>query len=110
MTVKTYLITNQYLTDFPPDFRCSKNERYIIVQQCKCIYKDFLVGDVELHADFIERQAYCDHMCIYCNEIRTKYKKYRYTGDSRNFRIWFTLMDGTVVEPQHFKLELLLIY
>ena len=65
---KTYLWTNTLTTDFPPEFVGSKNNRYIVVEQCKAIYNNSLVGDVILHADFIERDHYCDYACCFVNE------------------------------------------
>ena len=68
MTTKTYLWTNTYNTPFPPEFVSSKNKRYIIIEQCKAIYNDTLIGDVIMHADFIERDHYCDYSACFVNE------------------------------------------
>ena len=55
MITKTYFWTNSLQTDSTPKFVASKNKRYIVIEQCKAIHNDTLIGDVILHADFIER-------------------------------------------------------
>lgn len=108
---KTYLWTNTLTTDFPPEFVGSKNNRYIVVEQCKAIYNNSLVGDVILHADFIERDHYCDYACCFVNEDpNRKTAKYEYLGTKPSFKVWFTDMNLKPVEVQSFMLRLLLIY
>lgn len=107
---KTYFITNTLETKFPDEFIYSRNPKYIQVIHCRCIYNDYMVGDVELHTNFIQRNDYFDGFVCYTNTILTKYKKYEYTGTKPNFKIWFTDMDGNEVSVQNFKLDLLLIY
>ena len=68
MTTKTYLWTNTLNTAFPPEFVASKNPRYIIIEQCKAIYNNTLIGDVILHADFIERDHFMDYAACFVNE------------------------------------------
>ena len=55
---KTYFWVNQFNNKFPPEFIASKNKKYIVIEQCKAKYKDVLVGDVIMHADFIIRDHY----------------------------------------------------
>lgn len=119
---KRYLVTKSLETNFPLDFITSKNKRWIVVQQCKALVeKDieingeikknaYLIGDIEMHASFIERDNDCDSFCLYTNEIRTKYKKYEITSRKRSFKIWFTDMAGNPVDVSNFTLELLLIF
>ena len=64
--------TNTLETNFPPEFVASKNKRYIINEQCKAIYNDTLIGDVIMHADFIERYHYCDYSACFINEQPNK--------------------------------------
>ena len=107
MTTKTYLWTNTYNTPFPPEFVSSKN----IIEQCKAIYNDTLIGDVIMHADFIERDHYCDYSACFVNEEPNKdTAKYEYVGYKNNFNIWFTDMDLNRVQVDKFMLRLLLIY
>ena len=118
MTTKTYLWTNTYNTPFPPEFVSSKNKRYIIIEQCKAIYNDTLIGDVIMHADFIERDHFCDYSACFVNEEPNKdtakydkdTAKYEYVGYKNNFNIWFTDMDLNKVDVDKFMLRLLLIY
>ncbi len=109
--MKTYLWTNTYKSTFPPEFIASKNRRYIVVEQCKAIINEQLVGDVIMHADFIERDAYLDHSCCFVNEQPNKdTAKYEYTGYKQHFNIWFTDMMQQIIKPETFTLRLLLIY
>ena len=109
MTTKTYLWTNTYNTPFPPEFISSKNHRYIIIEQCKAIYNDTLIGDVILHADFIERDHYYDYSACFVNEEPNKdTAKYEYLGYKHSFNILFTDMDLNNVEVDKFMLRLLL--
>ena len=55
---KTYLWTNTAQKDFPPEFVGSKNKRFIDIEQRKAIYNNTLIGDVIMHADFIERENF----------------------------------------------------
>ena len=107
---KTYFCTSQYNNKFPSEFIQSTNPRWIIVQQCKAIYKGYLIADMSMHASFIERDHYEDYFCIFTNENRTKYKKYSYNSQRQDFTIWFKNMKGESIEPDNFLLELLLIY
>jgi hypothetical protein len=108
---KTYYWTNTFKSSFPPEFIASKNKRYIIVEQCKATYKDQLVGDVILHADFIKRDHYMDYACCFTNEIPNKdTAKYEYNDYSKDFNVWFTDLKGNNIEVDAFVLRLLLIY
>jgi hypothetical protein len=108
---KTYLWTNETKTTFPPEFIASRNKRYIIVEQCKAVLNDELVGDVIMHADFIERNPFLDHSCCFVNEQPNKdTAKYEYKGYKRYFKVWFTNMKQELIEPEMFTLRLLLIY
>jgi hypothetical protein len=108
---KTYYWTNTLNSEFPPEFIASKNRKYIIVEQCKATYNDSLVGDVLLHADFIQRDHYLDYACCFINEIPNKdTAKYEYTGYQKNFRVWFTDIKNNEINVDAFVLRLLLIY
>jgi hypothetical protein len=109
---KTYLSTNTLETEFPSDFLSSTNDKFITVMNCRCIYIDYLVADVQLHVDFIERSQYMDSFCIFTNTIMTKYKKYQVLHPRRKFKIWFTDMAGHDITNliQSFVLELMLTF
>jgi hypothetical protein len=113
MQSKTYFWTNQLNNVFPPEFIASKNQRYIVVEQCKATYKDQLVGDVIMHADFIQRDHYMDYACCFVNEQpnrdTAKYE-FKNTGNKNSFNIWFTDLYGNNIEVDAFALRLLLIY
>ena len=108
---KTYYWTDKIDNEFPPDFIASKNKRYIIVEQVKALYNNKLIGDVLLHADFIERDHYLDYACCFVNEQPNKdTAKYEYKGYRKNFKLWFSDMKGNKVDVDAFILRLLLIY
>ena len=108
---KTYLWTNTLHTSFPPEFVASKNHRFIIIEQCKATYHNTLIGDVILHADFIERDHYMDYAACFVNEEPNKdTAKYEYVGYKQSFNVWFTDMALNKVEVDNFVLRLLLIY
>ena len=108
--VKTYFYTNTAETKLPDEFLTSKKPKYIHVLHCRCVYGDCLVGDVELHASFIQRNDYFDSFVCYTNTILTKYKKYQVTNPRPTFKVWFTDMEGKKVDVQRFKLEMMLEY
>ena len=66
---------------FPPEFIASRNSKWIVIEECKAIFKNQLVGDVLLHADFIHRDHYLDYSCCFVNEEANKdTAKDRYKG------------------------------
>ena len=110
-TTKTYYWTNQLENEFPPDFMASRNKRFIVVEQCKALYSGILIGDIILHADFIERDHYLDYACCFVNEQPNRdTAKYEYKGYRKNFKLWFTDMNNNAIDVDCFMLRLLLIY
>ena len=108
---KTYFWTNTLENEFPPDFMASQNTRYIVVEQCKALYSGKLIGDIVLHADFIERDHYLDYACCFVNEQPNRdTAKYEYKGYRKNFKLWFTDMKQNAIDVDCFMLRLLLIY
>jgi hypothetical protein len=113
---KTYLVTNTFETYFPAEFRSSRNNKWIEVRECRIKYKGKLIGDVCMHADFIERDHYLDYFCTFVNDFaNTRYKKFAYYGTKQSFKIWFTTLDQKPLEIDtpddlSFVLELLLCY
>ncbi len=110
LQMKTYFVTNTLNTTLPAAFVYSTNPKFIHVQHCRAIFKDYLVGDIEMHASFIQRDGYCDNFVCFTNTQLTKYKKYQITGSKPSFIVWFTDMNGKHVNVQNFKLELMLEY
>ena len=111
MIPKTYLWTNTLQTDFPPEFVCSKNQRFIVIEQCKAIYNNTLIGDIIMHADFIERDHFCDYSACFVNEQPNRdTAKYEYNGTKKQFNVWFTDMNLNEISVDKFMLRLLLIY
>lgn len=107
---KTYFYTTQIDNKFPCEFIQSKNNKYIKVISCKLKYKNYLVGDVKVHASFIERDHYDDYFCIMANQDNGYVKKYQYISYTQDFQIWFTNLEGKKIKPDSFILEMLLIY
>ena len=114
--VKTYLITNTYETEFPPEFLAARGPKYIEVRYCcATIGEDgYQPYDMCLHADFITRDAYLDHFVDVCNVIDNgaKHSKYLYPENGKKkFKVWFSTINGENINiPVDFVLKLLLIY
>ena len=107
---KTYFYTTKTKNRFPSEFIQSKNPRIIKVISCKLNYLGFLVGDVKVHASFIERDHFDDYFCTMANSTNNYVKKYDYKSLRQDFKIWFTDLKNNIIEPDSFLLEMLLIY
>ena len=108
--VKTYFMTDQCENQYPIDFVCSTNPRYIEVHPCYIekdstanILPDKLIAGIMMHGDFVERNAYQDHALLMCNERRSKYKKYQIRGCRDSFRLFFTDHDPSVTYEYTFE-------
>ena len=111
MTTKTYFWTNKKENTLPAEFVAARNKKWIVVEECKATVKDTLIGDVIMHADFIQRDAFLDHSCCFVNEeAHSATAKYEIINYQPSFRIWFTDLKQKPVEPEAFTLRLLLIY
>ena len=115
--VKTYLITDTFETDFPPEFVNARGKKYIVVRYCAAeVGDEYMPYDLCLHADFITRDYYLDHFVDVCNIIDTgsKPSKYEYPENGKkSFKVWFCDMKGNRIDdiiPIDFILKLLLIY
>ena len=96
---------------FPPEFVASRNPKWIIIEECKAIFKNQLVGDVVLHADFIHRDHYLDYACCFVSEEANKdTAKYEYNTNVATFTLWFTDLHGEMVDMDGFVFRSLLIY
>ena len=108
---KTYFWTDRLANKFPPEFSSSRNRKWVVVQGCKATLKDKLVGDVILHADFIERDHYLDYACCFVNEEASRdVAKYEIINNRPDFNLWFTDLENNKVDIEAFALRLLLIY
>ena len=89
---KTYYWTNELENNIlPPEFVSSKNKKWIVVEECKLVVNNKIVGDVILHASFVQRDAYLDHSVCFCNEEANRdTAKYEIIGYLPSFKLWFT--------------------
>jgi len=110
MTHKTYYCVSTSNSRFPMDFNTSMRPKFIHVMHCRTISRDYLTGDIQLHASFIQRDGHMDDFVCFTNTVLTKYKKYAFTGNRPDFRLWLTNMQGEVVIVAGFILELMLEY
>jgi hypothetical protein len=54
----------------------------------------FLVYDIQVHADWVERDAFLDSFICFGNTQLTKYKKWKVQSPKQTFKIWFSDMQG----------------
>ena len=103
--------TRKFTFTFPPEFVASRNPKWIVIEECKAIFKNQLVGDVLLHADFIHRDHYLNYACCFVNEEANKdTAKYEYNSNIATFTLWFTDLHGELVDMDAFVFRSLLIY
>ena len=103
--------TRKFTFTFPPEFVASRNPKWIVIEECKAIFKNQLVGDVLLHADFIHRDHYLNYACCFVNEEANKdTAKYEYNSNVARFELWFTDLHGNHVDMDGFVFRSLLIY
>ena len=102
----------RFTFNLPPEFIASRNQKWIVIEECKATMKDALVGDVILHADFIHRDHYLDYACCFVNEEANKdTAKYELDAQIRStFKLWFTDLHGEIVDLDAFVFRALLIY
>ncbi len=108
--IKRYYITSNVSNTFPPEFIASRKRKFIVVRNCKVLFNKAIVGDVELHADFVKVDHYDNYFVNFVDDIKHDPCKYEYYGTYPMFNIWFTDMKGNMIIPEAFKLRLLLIY
>jgi len=95
---------------FPMEFNTSIHAKHIHAIHCRAIFKEYLVGYIQLHASFIQRNGYMDDLACFTNTVLTKYKKYAFSGNRPGFRVWFANMTGQSENVEKFVLELMLEY
>ncbi len=81
---------------YPQEFvNPSEHDKYIIFQYCRCSVNDHYNAEIEVHASFIPRDQYCDHLVYYANlQVPDDNRKYKVnTNQKMGFEVWFT--DGT---------------
>ena len=111
MVTKTYFWTNKKENILPAEFVAARNKKWIVVEECKATVKDTLIGDVIMHADFIQRDAFLDSSCCFVNEEANRdTAKYEIINYQPGFKIWFTDFNQKPVEPEAFTIRLILIY
>lgn len=107
---KRYYITSETCNKFPVEFMNSRNRKFIEVRNCKVLFKGAIVDDIELHADFVQVDAYKNHFVNFVNDIKYDSCKYEYFTAHPYFNVWFSDMKGNLIKPDAFTLRLLLIY
>lgn len=109
-TVKAYFVTRTIDNVLPMEFVCSKNKRYISFQYCRATCNNYLDGETEVHASFVQRDEYCDSIVWYANLLPHEERKYEFLGLNRHFKVWFTDANGNEIVPDNFTLFLKLTY
>ena len=108
---KRYFHTQSTEFTLPLEFVSSRNKKYIVIQYVGAIVKDFLVGDLMVHSDMVQLDAYCDSFIMLANKRQTKYRKYEFfSSNKRDYKIWFTDLYGNSIIPSAFIMSCLLIY
>ena len=109
---KIYLHTSDLNTKFPHVFVASKNPRSIQVKWCRALYNGKIVGDIMIHADFVQRDTYLDHFICFTNtgDSQKYIAKYNYVGTTPNFNVWFNDTAGNTIDVDAFVLSLLLTF
>lgn len=103
--------SSRYTFSLPPEFMASRNKKWIVIEECKAVMKDKLVGDVVLHADFIHRDHYLDYACCFVNEEANRdTAKYEFNSSNSTFHLWFTDLNGNIVDIDAFVFRSLLCY
>jgi len=108
--VKTYFHVDNANGRFPMEFNNSMQPKHIHVIHCRAIFKGYLVGDIQLYTSLVQWNGYMDDFVCFTNTVLTKYKKYTFSGNRSDFRIWFTSMTGQSDNVDNFVLELVLEY
>ncbi|KAK8857507.1 hypothetical protein M9Y10_015912 [Tritrichomonas musculus] len=109
---------NHFAFMYPQEFVSPSNvekDKYIIFQYCRCTVDGSISGEVEVHANFVPRDNYCDSLVYYANlQVPDDNRKYKVNSNRKQgFEVWFTdgKGDGTkTVIPDDFVLFLKLIY
>lgn len=82
---------------YPQEFVApSNNDKYLIFQYCRATESSSTHTEIEVHADFIPRDEYCDHLVYYANlPVPDDNRKYRMNENRKTgFSVWFTNGEG----------------
>ena len=84
--------TKHFTFYYPNEFIVpSPNEKFIIFQYCRCMVEGHITGEIEIHADFIPRDQYCNSLVYQCNlQCPDDNRKYKVTNVPITFDVWFT--------------------
>ena len=107
-----YFYATEEYTRFPDKFVFSCYSKAVMVLNCRLIYGDNydMVGDVLLHSDLVQRDDELDGFICFSNTIMPIPKVYEITGNQNIYHFWFTDMDGNIIVPRRFLIEMLLEY
>lgn len=78
---------------YPQEFVApSNNDKYLIFQYCRATEDKSTHTEIEVHADFIPRDEYCDHLVYYANlPVPDDNRKYKMNDNRKTgFSVWFT--------------------
>ena len=70
-----YSPNNYYERKWPHELVFSKNPKFIHVMHCRCLFSNAMIGDVMLHALFVERDNYFDSFICFTNTVLCKNTK-----------------------------------
>ena len=107
-----------FVFKYPQEFVTPSNvekDKYIIFQYCRATYEGHMTGEIEVHADFVPRDTYCDSLVYQANlQVPDDNRKYKVTGNRKQgFEVWFTDGKGDrshVIVPDDFTMYLKLVY
>lgn len=95
-------VTKHFHFRFPQSFISPMRDqanKYVIFQYCRATYEGHFNSEIEIHANFIPRDQYCDSLVYYCNlQVPDDNRKYQ-VNSIRNtlFEVWF--VDGSQPDP-----------
>jgi hypothetical protein len=91
------------------------SRKYIIIRECYCsvmngnVQVEFPVGNILLHADFVQ-DRYCGSYACLSNSPNMKKKKFRIIGNEAGFNITFSTIGGNKIIPTSYVFDFLLKY
>ena len=93
---------NHFIFRYPQEFVSPTNnnaDKYIIFQYCRATVDGHFHTELEVHANFIPRDQYCNYLVYYCNlQVPDDNRKYRVNENRKQgFEVWF--IDGTLPDP-----------
>ena len=111
--VKRYLTTDTLKTEFPYEFVYSRNRRFVEILSIHLFIDDSRIDDqieafnkpkfITFHSDFVQDMRHLNCYVCLANYRLTKRKKYELLNNQTEFNIWFTDIDGTVLNADNLK-------